>query len=78
MFVHMILVHMVEMTIVKIIHMAIVANRRVPAVRAMAMGVVRMVLLSASVHRYAPSQRVVLPWARDIVAKGKDTKGAHG
>ena len=55
MFVHMILVHMVEMTIVKIIHMANVANRRVPAVRAMAMGVVRMVLLSASVHRYAPS-----------------------
>jgi hypothetical protein len=43
MFVHMILVHMVEMTIVKIVHMAIMANRGVPAFRPMATKVVRMV-----------------------------------
>jgi hypothetical protein len=36
MFVHMILVHMVKMTIVKIVHMAVMANRGVSAIRAMA------------------------------------------
>ena len=35
MFVHVILVHMVEMTVVKVVHMAVMANRSVPAVRAM-------------------------------------------
>jgi hypothetical protein len=54
MFVHMILVHMVEMTIVKIVYVPVMANRRVPAIRAMAMGVVRMVFLGASGHRHAP------------------------
>jgi hypothetical protein len=54
MFVHMILVHMVEMTIVKVVHMPVMANRRVPAIRAMAVGVVCMVLLGASGHRHAP------------------------
>ena len=54
MFVHMILVHMVEMTIVKIVHMPVMANRGVSAIRAMAMGVVLMVLFGASGHRHAP------------------------
>ena len=35
MFVHMVLVHMVEMTIVKIVHMAVMANSGVSAFRAM-------------------------------------------
>jgi len=51
MFVHMILVHMVEMTIVKIVHMAVMANRGVSAILAMAMRVVLMVFLGASSHR---------------------------
>jgi hypothetical protein len=50
MFVDVILVHMVEMPIVKIVHMAVMANRGVPAVRAMLMGVVGMVLLGAGGH----------------------------
>ena len=54
MFVHMILVHMVKMTIVKIVHMTVMANRSVSAFRAMAMSVVGMVFLSASGHRHAP------------------------
>jgi hypothetical protein len=54
MFVHMILVHMVEMTIVKIVHMPVMANRGVSAIRAMQMSVVRMVFLGASGHRHAP------------------------
>jgi hypothetical protein len=54
MFVHMILVHMVEMTIVKIVHMPIMANRGMSAIRAMAMRVVRMVFLNASGHRHVP------------------------
>jgi hypothetical protein len=35
MFVHVILVHMVEMAVVKIIHMAVMTNRCVPAFQAM-------------------------------------------
>jgi hypothetical protein len=54
MFVHMILVHMVEMTIVKIIHMAVMSNRCVSAIRAVAMRVVLMVFLGATGHRHAP------------------------
>jgi hypothetical protein len=54
MFVNVILVHMVQMTIVKVVHMPLMANRGVSAIRAVAMGVVRMVFLSASGHRYAP------------------------
>jgi hypothetical protein len=50
MFVHVIFVHMVEMTVVKIIHMAVMANRGVPAVRAMLMSVIGMMLLSAGRH----------------------------
>jgi hypothetical protein len=47
-------VHMVEMTIVKIVHMPVMANRGVSTFRAMAMRVVRMVFLSASGHRHTP------------------------
>src|ERR1700687_2615931 len=50
MFVHMILVHMVEMAVVKIIHMAGMANRGVPALRAVLMSVVGMVFLGACGH----------------------------
>jgi hypothetical protein len=54
MFVHVILVHMVEMAVVKIIHVAVMANRGVPAFRAMLMSVVGMVLLGACGHwRYS-------------------------
>ena len=52
MFVDVILMHMVEMAVVKIVHMAVMANRRVPTVRAMLMGVVGMVLLGASGHDF--------------------------
>jgi hypothetical protein len=50
MFVHVILVHMVEMTVVKIIHMAVMTNRRVPAIRAMLMSMVGMVFLGTCGH----------------------------
>ena len=50
MFVHVILVHTVEMTVVKIIHMAVVANRRVSAFGAMAMSMVGMVFIGACGH----------------------------
>ena len=40
MFVHVILVHMVEMAIVKIIHMAVMADGRVTASRAVLVGMV--------------------------------------
>ena len=53
MFVHMIVVHIVEMTIVEIVHMTVMANRSVPAFWTMAMRVVCMVFLSAD-HRHAP------------------------
>src|SRR6202165_2274117 len=50
MFVHVILVHMVKMAVVKKIQMAVMANRGVPAFRAMLMSVVGMVFLGACGH----------------------------
>jgi hypothetical protein len=50
MFIHVIPVHMVEMAIVKIIHVAVMANCGVPAFRAMLMSVVGMVFLGACGH----------------------------
>ena len=51
MFVHVILVHVVEMAVVKIVHMAVMANCGVPAFRAMPMSVVGMMFFGASGHR---------------------------
>jgi len=51
MFVDVILVHMVQMAVVKIIHVAIVANRGVPAIRTMLVSVVGMMFLGACGHR---------------------------
>jgi hypothetical protein len=48
MFVDMILVHVVKMTIVKIVHMAFVPDCGVAAIRTVLMGVVEMVFLVAS------------------------------
>jgi hypothetical protein len=50
MLVDMILVHVMEVAIVQIVNMTIMANGCVAAVRAMLMGVVRMVLLGAGGH----------------------------
>jgi hypothetical protein len=50
MFVHVILVHMVKMAVVKIVHMAVMANRGVPAFRTMLMSVIGMMLLGAGRH----------------------------
>jgi hypothetical protein len=55
MFVDVILVHVVEMAIVQIIDVAVMANRGVPAIRAMLMGMVGVVLLGASGHRQCSS-----------------------
>jgi hypothetical protein len=56
MFVNVILVHMVKMAVVKIIHMAVMANRGVPAFQAMLMSVIGMMLLGAGRHdRVLPS-----------------------
>jgi hypothetical protein len=50
MFVHVILVHVVEMAVVKVVHMAVMANRSVPAIRAMLVGVIGMMLFGAGRH----------------------------
>ena len=47
MFVHVILVHVVKMSIVKIIHMAVMANRGVPACRTMLVSVLGMMFFGA-------------------------------
>lgn len=52
MLVDVILMHMVKMAFVKIVHMAVMANRGVPTVRAMLMGVVGMVLLGTGGHDF--------------------------
>jgi len=43
-------VRVVEMAVMKIVNMAVMANPRVPAVRAMLVGMVRMVLVGAGDH----------------------------
>jgi hypothetical protein len=50
MFVDMVLVQVVQMTVVKVIYMAVMPNCGMPAARAVLMGVVGMVLLNASGH----------------------------
>jgi hypothetical protein len=50
MLVHVIPMHMVEMAVVKIIHVAPMANGDVSTIRAMLMGVVGMVFLGTCVH----------------------------
>jgi hypothetical protein len=50
MFVDVIVVHMVEMAVVKIIHVALMANCRVPAIRTMLMRVVGVVFLGTCGH----------------------------
>ncbi|MEH2624311.1 hypothetical protein V1292_002366 [Bradyrhizobium sp. AZCC 1719] len=51
MLIHVILVHVMEMAIMKVIHMAVVANRGVPAARPMLVGVIVVVVLGAFGHR---------------------------
>jgi hypothetical protein len=53
MLVHVILVHMVEMAIVEIIHMAFMPNRGVPAIRAMLVRVAGVMFLCACGHEYS-------------------------
>jgi hypothetical protein len=50
MFVDMVVVHMVQMTVVKVIYMAVMPDCGMAAARPMPMGVVGMVLLNASDH----------------------------
>jgi hypothetical protein len=50
MLVHVIIVHMVEMAIVKIIHMVFMPDRGVPAIRAVPMRVVGVVFLGTCGH----------------------------
>jgi hypothetical protein len=53
--IHVILVHMMEMAIVQIVHMIVMANSSVSAVRAMLVSVVGVVFLGTCGHRNAPS-----------------------
>jgi hypothetical protein len=55
MFVDVILVHVMQMTVVKIVHMTVMPDRGVAAVRAMLMGVIGVVLLVAGSHDVTPS-----------------------
>jgi hypothetical protein len=48
--IHVILVHMMEMAIVQIVHMIVMANRSVSAVRAMLVSVVGVVFLGTCGH----------------------------
>ena len=64
MLVHVILVHMVEMAVMKIIYMPVVSDRGVPAVGAVLMSVVGVVLFGARVHLFCSSEDLVaLPTA---------------
>jgi hypothetical protein len=70
MFVDVILVHMMEMAVVKIVDMAVMANRCVPAVRAMLMGrlewrsSVQMVMTFLPLSTTRPGQSVIVSLQR--------------
>jgi hypothetical protein len=53
MFVDMISMHVMQMTIVQIIYMAVMAHSRVPTARTMLMCVIRMMPLGAGGHGFA-------------------------
>lgn len=59
MLVHVILVHMVEMAIVEIIHMAFMPNRGVPAIRPMLMRVIGVMFFGTYGHVSIPCARSV-------------------
>jgi hypothetical protein len=48
--IHVILVHVMQMAIMKVVHMAVMVNRSVPAIRTMFMSVVRVVFLGTCSH----------------------------
>jgi hypothetical protein len=54
MLVDMVLVHVMEMAVMQIIHMAVVADRRMPAIWAMLVGMAGMVSLGAGGHGGLP------------------------
>ena len=51
MLVNVVRMHVVQMTVMRIVDMALVANRRMPAVGAVVVGMVGMVLLGTGGHR---------------------------
>lgn len=51
MFVHVIPVHVMEMAVVKIIHVAVMTDSSVPAIGAMPVRMIGMMLLGAGFHR---------------------------
>jgi hypothetical protein len=58
----MILVHMMEMAVMKIIHMAIMPDRRMPATRTMLVGVVGVVLFGTCGHSLGSVRLVEFPF----------------
>jgi hypothetical protein len=68
----------VEMAIVQIVDVAVMANRGVPAIRAMLMRVVGVVFLGASGHRQCSSLVLGLPstppFQMEMVARVSDAK----
>jgi hypothetical protein len=50
MLIHVVVVHMMEVPIMKVVNMAVMADRSVPAARAMLVGMVVVVLLGAFGH----------------------------
>jgi hypothetical protein len=58
MFIHVVLVHVMEMAVMEIIDVAVVEDRRMPTVRTMLMSMVGMMLLGAGGHSILPSWTV--------------------
>ena len=71
MFVDMIPVHVVEMAVMKIVNMGVMANSRVPTVRAMLVGMVGMVRLGAGDHE------IPLPLVCNLAFRGTSYRALH-
>jgi hypothetical protein len=81
MLVNMILVHVMEMTIMEIIDMTVVTDRRMPTVGTMPMGVVMMMLLGAGGHGvssfFAYGNRRFLPCGSRLHALSPKVRNAR-
>jgi hypothetical protein len=62
MLVNMTLMHVVQMTIVKVVHVALMAHSRVPAAWTMLVGMIRMMRLVAGRHGLLLSRESEWPW----------------
>jgi hypothetical protein len=78
MFVDMIPMHVMQMTIVEVIHMAVMAHGRVSAARTMLVSVIKMMLLVGEGHGLLLNLWEAWPTGRGVLTRLRDCLGHAG